>query len=255
MDNPTEGQAALQEFWALCCAISLRRGVDVPPRLAKWSEQKKQSLDEYSTKPSFEKLCANGCYQLPPAIVMAIVQPLRSFEKKWKRITGTPRERDQTIRAIEKAAIALEGLLGSLEEAFSEDDSLELVSDENLRRQRTASPVFVLPYSDTLDLVDIHTTIGSLKACASILQVFELSKASGVASADMFVKYLFSAYVYRATTQFHDEEVSVLIGSVMGTSYDETAHRMWRSRNYRRIDLRLSGVADILTDFGKVSAM
>jgi hypothetical protein len=69
----------------------------------------------------------------------------------------------------------------------------------------------------------------------------------------MLAKYLFSAYVYRATSRFHDKEVSDLIGAALGITYDETAHRMWRNRNYKRIDKTLSNIADILADFGKVS--
>lgn len=45
-----------------------------------------------------------------------------------------------------------------------------------------------------------------------------------------------------------------MIGAAIGTDYDETAHRMWRSRHYKQIDKNFSNIAELFTDFGVVSA-
>ncbi len=87
------------------------------------------------------------------------------------------------------------------------------------------------------------------------MAIFDDSKKDiGVSTADTLAKYIFTAYVFRATTRFRDAEVSALIGASLGIDYDEIAHRMWRNRNYRRIDKKLSGIADMLTDLSIASA-
>lgn len=53
----------------------------------------------------------------------------------------------------------------------------------------------------------------------------------------------------------HDVEVSALIGSALGREgYDETAHRMWRSRNYERLEKGNSSLVQILLGIGVVTA-
>jgi hypothetical protein len=80
-----------------------------------------------------------------------------------------------------------------------------------------------------------------------------LSAETQAHSAESLPKYLLSAYVKQATGDFHDREVSALIGSALGTGiYDETAHRMWRSRNYEQLDKTSSALANLLLGFGVV---
>jgi hypothetical protein len=248
MRDSARKRAAIQNFWSTYYSVFAKRGLNLTSRLGDWSGAKRESLDPYSSRKSFDDLCGHGCKELPLAVAMAIAQPLRSFERKWKQTTGTARQRQQRIRVIEKAAATLEGLLGSLADSFVEDwrGFIAAESREEIRQE------MIRPIDDWptwAPMSDPAVVIRDLRTYASFLQLFELTRNdTAVASAEMVAKYLFSAYVFRATGQFHDAGVSVLIGAVLGVPYDETAHRMWRNRNYKRIDKKLSGIADMLTD-------
>jgi hypothetical protein len=65
------------------------------------------------------------------------------------------------------------------------------------------------------------------------------------------LKYILSGYVNRATGRFHDKNVSGLIAETSGPlEYNEFAHRMWRSRNYERLEKHLSGLVELLFALG-----
>lgn len=259
MSDSAEARAALTEFWALYCSIFARRSLDLPALLATGSKRKIRGLDKYSAKPSIDKLCAHGCHELPLAFLMSIIQPLRSFDEKWKKIAGTPRQRKQMIGTMEKAAVVLEKVLSSIDEVIAENDSSGSTDADHLKdvRRKSISQHFDMPESVSIaTLPDLAVTVDALRTYSSVLRLFELSdKDAGIASADTFSKYLFSAYVYRATDHFHDEEVSALIGAALDITYDATAHRMWRVRNYKNIDQKLSAIANMFTDLGEISAM
>ena len=98
-------------------------------------------------------------------------------------------------------------------------------------------------------------TIRVLRLYASLLRKLgSLGKKTGINSTDTLWKYVFSAYVHRATQGFHDVQVSRVIEAVLNEGYDETAHRMWRSRNYERIDADLSFLPKLLIGIGFVSS-
>jgi|SRR5580700_2122486 hypothetical protein len=60
-------------------------------------------------------------------------------------------------------------------------------------------------------------------------------------------KYLLTSYIRKMTGRFHDRSASVLIQELVGpTNYDEVAQRMWRARNYKRIDKHCSWMTRFL---------
>jgi hypothetical protein len=60
-------------------------------------------------------------------------------------------------------------------------------------------------------------------------------------------KYILAGYVKRSTGRFHDRNVSALIAVLTDSQgFDEVAHRMWRSRNYKRLDKHFSWIAALL---------
>jgi len=153
----------------------------------------------------------------------------------------------------------LEKLISSIDEVIVEDDSSGSTDADRLKdvRRNSIGQHFGMPENVSIaNPPDPVVTVETLRTYSSVLRLFELSdKDAGIDSADTFSKYLFSAYVYRATGQFHDEEVSALMGAALDITYDATAHRMWRLRNYKLIDRKLSTIADIFTDLGGISAM
>ena len=62
-------------------------------------------------------------------------------------------------------------------------------------------------------------------------------KDTQIRSPTELFKYLLTSYVKRMTGRFHDRSLSGLIGDLVDSpDYDEVAHRMWRNRNYRRLE-------------------
>jgi hypothetical protein len=256
MDRSEEKLAALQNLWDTYRSIFARNGLDIAAKCANWSEQKRQTLANYD-KDRFDDLCKEGCKVLPLAILIAVIQPLRSIEKQSTKITGTPRLRRQKIRTLDKAAVVLEDLLGSATDVLAADYRGSI--DTNPLKEPPLEPIHRIDNSLSWAAENYvpHPAIAilALRTYTSILQVLiDARNDTGVTSSDMLAKYLFSSYVYRATGQFHDSEVSTLIGAALGITYDETAHSAWRHRNYKRIDKKLSGIADIVADLSKVSA-
>lgn len=254
MSSSAEGRAALHELWSLHRLILARRGVDISPGLAPWAEQKRSCLEQFDARNSFDSLCVDGCEAIPLATLIAVIKPLRSFEDKWRGFSGTPRQRRQTIRSLEKAANALETMLDAIDAVITAgfpSDPIEGDRLENRWRMFTLLTDNRAGHAGTAAVPELSATIEGLKLYAAALRTFDLSrKDTGVSSADMLAKYLFSAYVVRATTHFHDAEVSTLIGATLDIFYDEAAHRMWRNRNYKRIDKNFGNILDLLTDVG-----
>jgi hypothetical protein len=68
-----------------------------------------------------------------------------------------------------------------------------------------------------------------------------------LASLAEICKYVLASYVKRSTGRFHDRNVSALIGALTQSSdFNEVAQRMWRSRNYNRLDKHFSSIAALL---------
>lgn len=248
--NPENAKVAIAQIWAAHLSIFAQMRPGVLPRLKAAAKQKRDSFEDHSPGESLDFLCEKGCHELPLLALMSMVQLLSSFDEKWKRITGTTRKRKQMIGALDNAAIALEKLLSSIDEVIAESDLLELDGANPLRKpqeQLVSSTVVMPKFPSLANVPDFEATIRALKTFSSALQLFELSNEdAGITRADMFAKYLFSAYVYRATNKFHDERVANLIGAAVGITYDATAHRAWRGRNYHIIDRKLFAIADML---------
>jgi hypothetical protein len=247
MTNSDRKRAAVQKLWDVYCGIFDRRGVNLLKVSAEWAEEKRQSLKNFSAMGSFDNLCRYGCAAIPLAITFGTIRPIRTSVHKWQGIAGGIREREQKIRALEKAADVLEDLLGSVANQITADlrGSMDPESIDGLRDG------LMSPNQDGLKSIsnnyfsDPAITMNALRQYASILE-------NTNDSPDIFVRYLISAYVYRATREFHDAEVSALIGAAQGDDYEATAHKAWRNRNYDRLDANLGFLAEILMDLGRV---
>ena len=135
------------------------------------------------------------------------------------------------IGTMEKAAVVLEKLISSIDEVIVEDDSFGSTDADRLKdvRRNSIGQHFDMPENVSIATPpDPVVTVETLRTYSSVLRLFELSdKDAGIDSADTFSKYLFSAYVYRATGQFHDEEVSALM-SISLTSCCDGSPRCWK---------------------------
>ena len=87
-----------------------------------------------------------------------------------------------------------------------------------------------------------------MRKYARLLRMVEsLPKETEARSLVSVVKYCLVAYVHWATKRFHDKEVSSMIaGTLESYDYCEDTHKMWRARNYRRLEPHLFTVAKFL---------
>jgi hypothetical protein len=245
--------ASLRKLWEMYCLIRAEEGIDAAKTWNEWAREIRKSLKDFAGD-CFDELCKLGCRALPFAITVALFRPLQSFQTKWQAATGPQRRREQKIRILEKAADALEELQSSLADVIVTSSSLGPVAAKWLRNEIVSPSNLAAIWRNDAPAPHPATTIQALRLYASVLRIFQsLSEETGIDSADIFARYLISAYVKKATGTFHDAEVSTLIGAALDSVYDETAHRMWRSRNYERLDKELSGLAGLLVGIGVVT--
>jgi hypothetical protein len=257
MSDLTAVLAFLQKYWDINRSKFAELGIDMPQVLQEWAREKRDALKEFAAEDSFDELCKLGCNALSLAIALALFRPLQAIESKWQLVTGPRRRREQKIRALEKAAAALEELQGSFADAVIADQRQSLPPEflEMLRREIINPSNLDGIWPEFASGPHPATTTHALRLYASCLRKFgSIAGDTGISSSDMISKYLITAYVHRATGSFHDAEVSGLIGAVLDGVYDETAHRMWRARNYGRIDADFSFLAELLIGIGVVSS-
>jgi hypothetical protein len=255
MPDDQGGCALLQMLWEMHCSKGASLGLNMPLLWSSWATIKKDSLREWGADKSFDELCNQGCTPIPLAMTVELFRPLQSLETKWRAVTGSKRQREQKIHALERAANALEILQRSIADVVTSD--LRESFDADLLEWFRKEIINPSTLDKDWDLPVPHpaTTIRALRLYASTLRMFEfLSAELQIDSTTTLAKYLISAYVEKATGTFHDANVSSLIGASMKTTYEETAHRMWRSRNYQRINSELSWSAPLLVAFGVITS-
>jgi hypothetical protein len=157
------------------------------------------------------------------------------LEAFWTQMIGHPDNREKAIRTLESAAQTLENLFSGVIESENEGKSLEL---ERIGR---------LPVSRVVNELRFYTRL--VNSASSISAETETRSPAELA------KYLLSSYVRSMTGRFHDRSVSGLVGEVSGLpEYNEVAHRMWRTRNYERIDQHFSWMTRLLVTMSIVIA-
>jgi len=170
---------------------------------------------------------------LPPVLasLVGLIRLSPRIENSWKAFFGASERRKKTIEALEKAAAALE-------EAFG-----DVISVEDETQRSDFARVGCLPPSRLVAQTRLYVSLLNMtEAWAEIAELHSLEE---------FTKYLFVGYIKRATGRFRDRNASALIGEIFELpAYDEVALRMWRSRNYERVDKHVSWIPDLLLDMG-----
>ena len=212
-------QQSLRNLWHALCSAEASRGVDLPQLVQQWTATKRESLVGQSSEADFDELCDAGCRPFSLALALAAIEASRTAATGWRKVFGSARHRQQIIRALCKAADALE----EVQEKFI-DISLEKCKatlDDDLRKSLSADPNLIsaercVPeWPKSLPALPA-TTIRSLRAFAELFgSVDKLSEETHTHSPASLSKYLISAYVAQATAEFHDREVSAPIGSAL----------------------------------------
>jgi len=185
------------------------------------AEEEKQKLGSPGAREDFIELCGAGCFQPVLGGIVMLLRYAPRLEEFWTEMVGRPDNREKTTRTLESAAQNLENLFSGVIASEIEGKSVEL---ERIGR---------LPISRVVNELRFYTHL--VKFAGSISAETETRSPSELA------KYLASSYVMSMTGRFHDRSVSGLVGEVSGPpEYNEVAHRMWRTRNYERIDKHFS---------------
>jgi hypothetical protein len=214
-------------FWNAYRGVHQSKGIDIAQMLAALAADQEQRLNSPGAREDFAELCKHGCFSVTLAAIVALLRYSPSFERLWNLVVGQPNERDKATRALEDAANTLDNLFGVV--IGTERDSLdkELTQAGRLPISRMAS---------------------ELRSYVKLLNFAErLSTDTEARSPVELSKYLLTGYTLRMTGRFHDRCVSGVIGEIVGPpDYNEVAHRMWRSRNYDRLEGHFSDMTKFL---------
>lgn len=226
---------AMLNFWNTFCERRRARGFDPDMTLKEWAAEQERFLTSPGPREEFAELCKHGCLLQVLALLVAMLRNSPLLETFWVEMVGNPDNRDKAARAIENAAQTLEGLHGDV--LASEKEG---INEEFAKMGR-------LPISSVVSELRFHVQLINFAKT--------LSADTETRSPTELSKYLLSSYVKRMTGRFHDGGVSALIGELVGSQdYNEVAQRMWRSRNYRRIEKHFSWMTHLLVAMSVVIA-
>ncbi len=255
--TPNKGELDdLLNVWTGLCSIYTRKGVDLPELARALLKGKRESLARWASVGNFDALCKSGCNEYSLVFSLQVIEWSHSRASKFERAAGPARRRDRVAGQLDRAASALEEFAKSLEVAVWDDfasqppsvlkTAQELAKQIALREDEAKWP-------DYLPAPHPNTIIRGLRFYSGMVRAQPKFRAPGMPYSESLGKYLLSSYVERITGKFHDAEVSALIDSTLDLNgYDETAHRMWRSRNYTRIHKQCSSLVDFMVDVGVV---
>jgi hypothetical protein len=222
-----EKDKALQNVWNAYSKILSKRGLDLRHALKQWAAKQEEQLPSPGARTDFEELCQNGCVPEILAVLLVALRWSPGFEDFWSKVYGNPNDRRRVRRNLEKTAKAIESL-------FELPISLE---DEEMASQFSK-----------MDHIGPKRLTSELKFYAELLELVDkFPRETETRSLADFGKFGLTEYAKQATGRFHDRNVSGLIAEAIGPAdYNEVAHRMWRSRNFKRISSHFQELSGIL---------
>lgn len=217
-EGPVPDEKALRLFqflWNLYVGKAASAGVDLPTAVRDWiARQRRRIAEECGAGLEYDALLRAGCSPAMLVVLVAAVRHAPSVAQFTRAIFGSRRPRECLIRSLEKSATLLERMFPA-----------EMEDAEAAARVERESGV-LLPRRIT----------GSLRDYAGMLAFLnKLPDVSAVRSVLEAARFFLCAYVRDATGTWHDAEVGALAGCAEGAAGDETAQRMWRARNFRRL--------------------
>lgn len=213
-------------LWKTFRETRLQKGINVDQELAEWTADQAKRLTSPGAREDFAELGQGGCTPQVLAVIVALMRNSPALEIFWKTVTGPAPKRQKTTRTLERAAATLEEIFGGFIALADQD-----------------AAVFT-----KIGRIPLSRVVSELRFYVRLTNLAEsIRRKTGSHSLAEVSKYVVSSYVRRMTGNFHDRNVSGLIAELTGSAeYTEVAHRMWRSRNYRRLDKHYSWMANIL---------
>ena len=230
---------AAQKLWDAHVEAFRTHKVDLGKVLTDWAARQAQSLTTMEGRTGFERLCEQGCAPQILAALLSLFRYRPQIERLWIVMLGDRHKRQKATRSLERAATALG-------EVFR--DAIACESEES-RGGFTAGFTAIdhLPLSGLISELRFYVQfLNSAPLIARELETRSLEEVS---------RYLLASYIQRATGRFHDTDVSALLAELTGPlDYTEVAQRMWRLRNYERLDRNFSKITDFSLVMGVVIA-
>jgi hypothetical protein len=230
-DRPEHDQHREErDFWDAFGESLRSRGINVDQLLAEWAQEEAERLASPGAREDFTELCDDGCN---PHVLAALIKLTRAsprLEVIWTTLLGPAENRQKFRRTMENAAAMLEKAFGAVEE--------DKERGEYARIGR-------IPPSRMVSELRLYARVISLgESLAARTEAHSLAEVS---------KYVLCGYIERQSGRPHDRNVSGLIGEITNSpDYNEVAHRMWRNRNYERLEKHFSRITDFLVAMSAV---
>jgi hypothetical protein len=222
-------------LWKAYREVRRAKGFDIAKFYTDLAEEEKQKLTSPGAREDFTELCEAGCLQLVLAGIVTLLRYSPQLEGFWTETVGHPDNREKATRALENVAQTLENLFTSVIASENEGKNVEFAKIGRLPISRVVSELRLY--------IQFINFANSLSVDTETRSPLELSK------------YFLSSYVRVMTGRFHDRSVSGLVGEASASpEYNEVAHRMWRTRNYERIDKHFSWITRFLVAMSVVIA-
>ena len=228
IDKPKiEDLADELDFWNAFRQPYLTKSIDIAQLHLEWAAEVEQRLNSPGGREDFAELCKAGCLPQGLAALIILLRYTPSLEEFWTLMVGHPNNRAKATHALEEAAHTLEMLYAGIIALGTEA--------ENERFTKIGR----VPVSRIISELRIHIRFINFAQ--------RLRRDTEARSLAEVSKYLLTSYVRRMTGHFHDRSVSGLIGEIVDSpDYNEVAHRMWRARNYGRLEKHYSWMVKFL---------
>jgi hypothetical protein len=202
-------------------------GVRPHPVLTHIAELRLRLLEPFHIGPDCQRLEREGLQKETIAVALMAINIAPGFDQMSRKF-GDKRSRKRRVKQLLAPIAVLKELAGMM------DDTMKQLPPTTI-----ASP----------DLL-----ISNLKHYANMLTwADKLEEAFGSNSFVELAKFAFAGLVKRVTNKYHDREVSALTGAALQKfAYDETAHRIWRIRNYSRLEATCPIAPLVLQAFNSV---
>jgi hypothetical protein len=222
-------------LWNTYRELRRSKGLDVDKIFAELADEQRTSLNSPGARDDFTELCNAGCLPLALSALVALVRFSPLLEEFWIEIVGHPENREKAARNLENVVQTLQGLFGKVVALEREGKNSEFAK---------------------MGRLSVSQVIAELQFYIRFINFAEsFSAEKEIRSPQELSKYLLTSYVGRMTGRFHDRCVSSILGEVTDFSeYNEVAHRMWRSRNYDRLEKNFSWMTRFLVAMSVVIA-
>jgi hypothetical protein len=204
------------------------KGLDLPRIANQWANDYLRELGERGSNVELGQLLRSGCKKLPLAASIKTGALLSSAPTVYREVMGRTEEIERMCRDLNKTANLFDGIVKSL--------SLDASSEWPMKT--------VLPSPNQMaEYLRMYTSVINLGPV-----LLNITKANSIRDIE---RHVLTAYVKRATGEWHDGKVSAIIAAATGQTLDEDTHRKWRNRNFSGINLPLnliSAIAEILAE-------